>query len=274
MLFKTKEPVNFRDEKKINRIIVMLGKGEDVELIEKTDVVFSGYSMVKAKTRFGIGLVAEKFLTSAIEYIKPKTTNKPHIFSKKEVTLESIKAVQKDGRINYDAHLHPVDTCKEIMTAIGYKEKFEAVRTFLNVEKSPCFKPQLGSTYCNIYAYQFAYLMNAYIPRVFWINPAPNKTDVVEYGKTVGELNANALFDWFVNYGREFGWVVGTPDDAKERLTIAIVKGRIGHIAVFNPDCKTTTEAGAKLYKVNTKWKSWFDSKKYSGSLIFTYKPN
>lgn len=281
MLHTTKTTVNFRSQNKPYNVIIKLGAGEDLELFERTDVKIGEFAMRKAKhERYGEGLIAEAFLVEKIAYIKPLPTKKPHFLTNKLVTINDVVA----GRV------HPISTSKEIMATTDYLSRFEAVRNFLDVQNAPVFKPNVN-TYCNIYAYQFAYLMSnlgGYIPRVWWLNEKAKQNGVVEYAKTVGEMNANMLFDWFVNESDEFGWRVGKESDAQTHLTIAVVKENnktvivngiekikigIGHIAVINPDGKTTTEAGRNCFKVNTKWKNWFTAKKYSGALIFTMKP-
>lgn len=73
------------------------------------------------------------------------------------------------------------------------------------------YQPKQRTTYCNIYAYDFCYLAGVYLPRVWWTDKAllQIKDDVdvpVKYGKTVREMNANMLLDWFDDYGALFGW--------------------------------------------------------------------
>jgi len=67
------------------------------------------------------------------------------------------------------------------------------------------------NTYCNIYAHDYCALAGAYLPRIWWLPPAlrelrAGRPVAPVYGKTVGEMNANALFDWLVKFGPEFGW--------------------------------------------------------------------
>ncbi len=73
------------------------------------------------------------------------------------------------------------------------------------------YQPRAGTTYCNIYATDFAYLCGAYLPRVWWTDRAllrlrEGEKPAVEYGRTVRELNANALHDWLEDFGPAFGW--------------------------------------------------------------------
>ena len=86
-----------------------------------------------------------------------------------------------------------------------------AVLEWLDVEHSQRYAPTNLNTYCNIYAYDVAYCCGVYVPRVWWnekafeemrngINPEPI------YEKRVTELNANALTNWFEDYGEVFNW--------------------------------------------------------------------
>jgi predicted chitinase len=73
------------------------------------------------------------------------------------------------------------------------------------------YRPKSGTTYCNIYAYDYCYLAGVFLPRTWWTGPALRRLrageDVgVVYGETVRELNANSLHDWFDDYGAGYGW--------------------------------------------------------------------
>lgn len=128
---------------------------------------------------------------------------------------------------------------------------------FLNVSEPSHkrYQPNNGLTYCNIYAYDFCYLMGSkinkyYIPRVWWNNDIiPLITDGIpktpEYKQTVNELTANDLFDWFNSYGLNFGWVTeNNVDDLQNYVNssgeIGIIVGKKlhghGHITVVVPE--------------------------------------
>lgn len=70
------------------------------------------------------------------------------------------------------------------------------------------------STYCNIYAYDYCFMTGAYLPRVWWtakslLRLQAGETVPVIYPTaqaTVNEMNANALNDWFRDWGGHFGW--------------------------------------------------------------------
>lgn len=120
------------------------------------------------------------------------------------------------------------------------------------------YQPREGKTYCNIYTYDFCFLTNAYLPRVWWkknalrdfrrgINPVP------KYGATLHELNANALYNWLEEFGSQFGWkkieqdstghflTEVQEDHANQGRTCVICAqrtqlSRSGHIAVIAPE--------------------------------------
>tara|TARA_R110002095_G_scaffold90199_7_gene78659 strand:- start:612 stop:2180 length:1569 start_codon:yes stop_codon:yes gene_type:complete len=113
------------------------------------------------------------------------------------------------------------------------------------------YRAPRGHTYCNIYAYDFCYLANVYLPRVWWRGPALRElaagTPVaVAYDSSVVELNANAVFDWFVDYGDDFGWSVAhdldTLQAAANNGEVCLIVARradpnaAGHISAVLPE--------------------------------------
>lgn len=85
---------------------------------------------------------------------------------------------------------------------------------FLDVVNSARYQPTSKSTYCNIYAYDFCYLAQTYLPRVWWTSKTlmefaktPGFKPAPSYGKNVVELNANSLYNWLDEWGDDFGWI-------------------------------------------------------------------
>ena len=94
------------------------------------------------------------------------------------------------------------------------------------------YQPRGGTTYCNIYATDFAYLCDAYLPRVWWTDRAllrlrAGERVAVEYGRTVRELNANALYDWLEDFGPAFGW------KREVELTALQAAANVGEVCVI-----------------------------------------
>lgn len=129
----------------------------------------------------------------------------------------------------------------------GTPESIHRIIDFLDVEKSARYRRKPNATYCNIYAHDFAYLMRAYLPRVFWYDRAIEQQNFkCVYGSTVGELNANALWEWFEKYGSTFGWEKLESTSQAQRkanagecvIMVAANKNRkrSGHIVVVVPE--------------------------------------
>lgn len=98
----------------------------------------------------------------------------------------------------------------------GTPDSIHSIIRWLNVTGSNRYQPGQGKTYCNIYAYDYATKLGAYLPRVWWMNKdlidqakGPNPP-AVKYGETVRELNANELYTWFMQYSDKFGWKPAT----------------------------------------------------------------
>ena len=135
-------------------------------------------------------------------------------------------------------------------TGAPTSRKAHDVIAWLNVERSARYRPTATATYCNIYAYDYATLMGAYLPRVWWTEAAiaklRNGQEVgVQYGVTVTELNANALYDWFNKWGAAFGWqeVNATAAQANANagkcvigVAARIPRGSSGHIVAVAPE--------------------------------------
>jgi len=155
------------------------------------------------------------------------------------------------------------------------------------------YRATRGKTFCNIYAYDYCYLAGAYLPRVWWRGPALRQIGdgvpvEVAYGSTVLELNANALFEWFVDYGRDFGWRAEHDLDtlqgsANNGGVCVIVAKRFdpnaaGHISVVAPESRTArarrsadgtvrapveSHAGARNRKLHVAPRRWWIADKF-----------
>ncbi len=98
-----------------------------------------------------------------------------------------------------------------IQNAAAIISGIHEVVSWLDVEHYARYSPTTSSTYCNIYAYDVAWCCGLYIPRVWWNEKAfkqiqSGQVPEIIYEDTVTELNANALTNWFENYGSLFGW--------------------------------------------------------------------
>lgn len=119
---------------------------------------------------------------------------------------------------------------------------------FLDVENSKRYARNKYSTFCNIYAYDYATVLGAYLPRVFWTKEAIKnglECSKPKYGDNVYELSANSLYRWFGEYSKEFNWTEVTMEEAQElansgSVVIGVagnkVEGLSGHIVAVIPE--------------------------------------
>lgn len=129
-------------------------------------------------------------------------------------------------------------------------ESIGNILDWLDVERSQRYKAGAGQTFCNIYAYDYATLLGAYLPRVWWTTEVLNSKDFsqITYGSTVREMNVNALYIWFQHYGKQFGWHSVELKDAQAhanngKCVIALAanknRSRSGHITCVVPETDT-----------------------------------
>ena len=105
--------------------------------------------------------------------------------------------------------------------------------------------------FCNTYVADYAFLANAYLPRVWWTDTALQRLTLgatleAVFGQTVRELNANAVHDWLDEHGVAFGWIreldltlLQTAANAGEVCVIVAQArdlNRSGHISAVIPE--------------------------------------
>ena len=111
--------------------------------------------------------------------------------------------------------------------------------------------PRDGLTFCNIYVHDYCTLAGAYLPRVWWTQPAllklaAGQAVTAKIGNTVDEVRANDIFRWLRDFGPDFGWSRATSVTALQdhanlggvSLIVARRKedGRSGHIVAVVPE--------------------------------------
>lgn len=142
----------------------------------------------------------------------------------------------------------PVESTIDVEARLAH---LASVIAYLDVERSPRYKSRGTTTYCNIYAYDYCYLANTYLPRVWWKDKAleslgRGESVAPRYDATLRELRANDLYDWFTDYAEQFGWTrCFDVDQLQSRANAGAVGvivaqqaqlGRPGHIAVVAPE--------------------------------------
>lgn len=166
---------------------------------------------------------------------------------------------------------------------------------WLDVETNARYARTPASTFCNIYAYDVCYLAGVYLPHVWWMDPTSvNDNTPVAYMKTVSELNANALYDWLVEWGVAFGWTkLASAEEAQMqadngRVVVICaaqkVRSRSGHIVVVAPQIDgeqalqvpkfvpLQSQAGAKNYCASCQMGRWWESSNFRGFGIWSNK--
>lgn len=277
-----------------DNIIARLQKFRIVDLVEKT---LSDWW----KIRFldGIenmeGYVASRFLLLLAE--------SPQI-------VESVTSVNfpPDPRSNLNSKqlMHvPMGDSSMVSRDMGSIEaRKQSIRSLidkLDVAVSLRYRRTEKYTFCNIYAYDFCHFAGTYLPRVWWKGKAIRQLTQgiaveVKYADTVYELNANALHDWLLEWGDDFGWKRVKDADTFQNLVnenggVGLIcakrrdLSRSGHITVVVPETpqqKATrrqekvvyplqSQAGARNYKYfSAESENWWTSSKFS-SFVFFY---
>ncbi len=273
--------LNFRTRPKLqasNRIGV-LPQGHLVTPINKEQ---NPWWFVKTSFR-GIsleGYVHSKFLASTIEF--PELEVASNISEVHLMENKTLVTRKRDGGRAYplgEANRPERNSANELTKRVQLGE----IISWLSVDKSKRYKKKGSTTYCNIYAYDYCYLAGVYIPRVWWKQKAllelsKGNSVKTHYGSTVKELNANALHDWFEDFGEDFGWFPSFDVDecqhsANQGNVVIICAKRVttnrsGHICLVVPETK---EHRAE-YSKNGEVKKLLQSQ--AGSSNFTYKAN
>jgi hypothetical protein len=193
------------------------------------------------------GFVSLKFLIPEQEYVAPKvqTQLSVNLDPGKQLVTRTNRLLAY--RLN-EANMPRRDPNAQVAARVS---ALGAIIGYLKVDTSNRYHPNPSNTYCNIYATDFAYLANTYIPRVWWLPKAYTSVisglavDVI-YGKTVAELNANSLLDWFKAHGSEFGWrrifdLTEAQNHANDGRVVIIsaaqkLPNRSGHICAIVPE--------------------------------------
>lgn len=246
--------LNFRAQPRIasETLISVLPKGEAV--FKVSDAEISGWWKVEVPALNN----KEGFISS--KFVEPINAPPPQIslpkFPKDSKPHLTPKASTDSRRNSVHGRAFPLNEqglpYRDISSA---QSKFNSIYTivdYLDVQNSKRYGPTSSSTFCNIYAYDFCYLNSVYLPRVWWMSKtissimSGNSLPVI-YGQTVLELNANALFDWLLEFGDDFGWrrvytMDELQDDVNQNGSIGIIcaqninSNHSGHISCVIPE--------------------------------------
>lgn len=138
-------------------------------------------------------------------------------------------------------------TAAEAIRVPLFRASQQAVVATLNVEQSRRYQPirdkagNATSTFCNVFAVDVVTAMGAYLPRVWWRDPQAAIDNPALDADTVNtmQLNANALYQWMLDWGGAFGWrSVASPQAAQEEANlgkIAIILAGMGNPGKEDP---------------------------------------
>lgn len=233
------------------------------------------------------GFVNSSYLSASNTFAAPASTKKIGV-----VHMSTKKLIQRAAASGRAFPLNEPGQPTRISNNIEKASELHSIIDWLEVEKSARYKPKGGETYCNIYAYDYCYLSNVYLPRVWWTSKAISQLQKGEsvvpvYDQTISELNANSLYNWLSEYGADFGWrrVVDLTELQNEANmgSVCIMSARRkelnlpGHICAVAPEttkhnavrkngavtCPLQSNAGASNFRYGGT--VWWTSEKFSG---------
>lgn len=246
----TATTLNLRASPLINpgNVIGRLGQGELVQKIGQPSL-----DWFQVTNAHGGGFAAARFLERVNAELPPPPAPAAAQFIPPQVNFLPKPQSRLDSTEQRHCPLNgiPIRPRLQGMTDAERCQDLHAVVQLLDVANSARYLPTSTSTFCNIYAYDVCYLSGVYLPRVWWMSKA--LLDIsrgldpgVVYGKTVGELTANALFDWLTEWGDEFGWRQCTSVDelqaAANQGSLGVIcaqrkeRSRSGHIVTVLPE--------------------------------------
>lgn len=161
------------------------------------------------------GFASSLFLSPTNKTLTDDTPETPPVIPEVHLNLAPGKIIRRNEVSGRAFHLQEPGMIKADLKAITDASlritNIYDVVNWIDVERSARYAPTSTNTFCNIYAYDLAFGLGFYIPRVWWNEKAfkvidANGTPEIIYAKTVTELNANALTDWFEDYGSIYKW--------------------------------------------------------------------
>ncbi len=197
-------------------IIGRLNNGDIVEGFP-SDIDSDKWGRFKRETDGGtmVGYIAKRFLKKLTSLPKKRSSD---TLSEVHMT-ENLSHIDRDNKLGRAFPIGEKDRPKRKKTSNATKiESLHKIVDWLDVEKSARYGPESTKTFCNIYAYDYAYLAGVFVPRVWWMSTSisklmqskirggKNESVDISYGQTIFEMNANNIHIWFEEFGDLFGW--------------------------------------------------------------------
>lgn len=185
---------------KASTILATLPEGQIIYKIQDADK--KGWWKVSTKVQ---GTLIEGYINSAyIEKLSAETAEEielPQVLPLiPEVHLTPTSAVKRSET----RRAFPLNEANQPKRDATNKEErakqLLQIIKWLDVDSSKRYLPGNGTTYCNIYAYDYCFLAGCFLPRVWWNRKAiallaAGNSVKPQYAATVTELNANSLLN-------------------------------------------------------------------------------
>ncbi|PSJ40907.1 hypothetical protein [Allosphingosinicella deserti] len=163
------------------------------------------------------------------------------------------------------------------------------------------YQPHDGFTFCNIYAHDYCTLAGAYLPRVWWSQPALLKIALGEtleprLGSSVDEARANDIYRWLRDFGQTFGWRrAASLSELQDHANLGGISlivarrkqdGRSGHIVAVVPETGDETakrnesgavtmalqsQAGSVNFRRGRSTLDWWKSERFAEHAFWTH---
>lgn len=226
-----------------------LPNGHPVEIVGSADE--PGWVMVNTKLDGApvTGYVAKRYLTPANEFDDPdgvRGVREVHLRENREQARRDV-----DGQRAFPIGEPDRPARDPSADRLERRDALTRIVEWLDVENSARYIAGDGRTFCNIYAHDYCYLAGVYLPRVWWRDRALMRLESGEavrpvYDQTLREMNANSLFEWLREWGREFDWEhVFDLDELQDRVDnghVGVIVAqrrelnRPGHITAVVPE--------------------------------------
>src|SRR5665213_647969 len=188
-----------------SNVITRLKNGEVIDVVDASQ---ADWYKVRAINRNPVveGFAASQYLTQ----VDPSSPVN-NIGLLKPVNLDPNPASRRNnhGALQYPHSEPDMPRVSATTTHDRISQMYDIVN-YLAVDTSARYRKDVY-TYCNIYAYDYCYLSNVFLPRVWWTQKAIialQSGQVLKplYEVNVTEMNANALYAWLEEWGQDFGW--------------------------------------------------------------------
>ncbi len=242
-------------------LLAVLTQGSAVEV--RGPATVAGWVRVRVLLNGALreGVVGEQYLVALAP--RPRSRSAPRARGRSAAPLPALPAAHLQAeradvsRAHDGARAYPLGEAgrpaRTARDAPGRAAELAQIVDYLGVAHLTHlrYQPYGAMNFCNTYVADYAFLANAYLPRVWWTDTALQRLTLgatleAVFGQTVRELNANAVHDWLDEHGVAFGWIreldltlLQTAANAGEVCVIVAQArdlNRSGHISAVIPE--------------------------------------